>query len=202
MKKILTVVVIGVLFAAPFAVAMENPAVGKLIAEVTKALNADPGGSEKIKAFAVEKLVPFCTNEAFVKAAKSHNAKNMSLEEIKKLDKEWIDAEEELPIMIELLENPCGKEFQTLAKVEMAVAKGFVFDNQGATVGSLGTPNDYWQGDEGKYRRTVKDHSIEIGPIKFDKAENTQLQHLAFPIIDEDGTVVGGFLVGIFLEKL
>ena len=53
-----------------------------------------------------------------------------------------------------------------------------------------------------KYKRTVKDHSIEIGPIKFDKAENTQLQHLAFPVVDENGKVVGGFLVGIFLEKL
>lgn len=202
MKKFLTLALIGVLFVAPFAVAMENPAVDKMIAKVIKDINADPGGSEKIKAFAVEKLVPFCTNKAFVEAVKSQNAKNISLEEIKKLDKEWMEAEEELPIMAELLENPCGKELQALAKKEMAVAKGFVFDNQGATVGSLGTPNDYWQGDEGKYRRTVKDHSIEIGPIKFDKAENAQLQHLAFPVIDEDGTVVGGFLIGIFLEKL
>lgn len=202
MKKILTAVVIGIFFAAPFAVAMENPAVDKMIAKVTKDLNADPGGSDKIKAFAVDKLVPFCTNKALVKAAKSHNAKNMSLEEIKKLDQEWMDAEEELPIMAELLENPCGKALQDLGKVEMAVVKGFVFDNQGATVGSFGTPNDYWQGDEGKYVRTVKDHTIEIGPIKFDKAENAQLQHLAFPVVDEDGTVVGGFLVGISLDKL
>lgn len=202
MKKILTAVVIGVFFAAPFAVAMENPAVGKMIAGVTKDLNADPGGSEKIKAFAVEKLVPFCTNKVIVEAAKSHNAKNISLAEIKKLDTEWIDAEEELPIMVELLDNPCGKVLQALGKAETAVVKGFVFDNQGATVGSFGTPNDYWQGDEGKYRRTVKDHSIEIGPIKFDKAENTQLQHLALPVVDKDGTVVGGFLVGISLDKL
>lgn len=202
MKKFLAIVVISVLFAAPFAVAGENPAVDQMIAKVTKDLNADPGGSEKIKAFAVEKLVPFCTNKVFVEAVKSHNAKNMSLEEIKKIDKEWMEAEEELPIMTALLDNPCGKELQALGQAEMAIAKGFVFDNQGATVGSLGVPNDYWQGDEGKYQRTVKDHSIEIGPIKFDKAENTQLQHLAFPVIDEDGTVVGGFLIGIFLDKL
>jgi hypothetical protein len=202
MKKILTMVVIGVLFASSFAVAVENPAVGKMIAKVTKDLNADPGGSEKIKAFAVEKLVPFCTNKVFLEVVKSHNAQNISLEEIKKIDKEWMEAEEELPIMTALLDNPCGKELKALAEEEMAVSKGFVFDNQGATVGSYGIPNDYWQGDEGKFKRTVKDHSIEIGPIKFDKAENTQLQHLAFPIIDEDGTVVGGFLIGIFLEKL
>jgi hypothetical protein len=202
MKKILTMVVIGVLFASSFAVAVENPAVGKMIAKVTKDLNADPGGSEKLKAFAVEKLVPFCTNKVFLEAVKSHNAQNLSLEEIKKIDKEWMEAEEELPIMTALLDNPCGKALKALAEVEMPVSKGFVFDNQGATVGSYGIPNDYWQGDEGKYKRTVKDHSIEIGPIKFDKAENTQLQHLAFPVIDEDGTVVGGFLIGIFLEKL
>ncbi|WP_035237839.1 hypothetical protein [Desulfobacter vibrioformis] len=202
MKKILAIVVISVLFAAPFAVAGENPAVDQMIAKVTQDLNADPGGSDKIKAFAVEKLVPFCTNKVFVEAVKSQNAKNISLEEIKKIDKEWMEAEEELPIMTALLDNPCGKELQALGQAEMAVSKGFVFDNQGATVGSFGIPNDYWQGDEGKYTRTVKDHSIEIGPIKFDKAENTQLQHLAFPVIDEDGTVVGGFLIGIFLDKL
>ena len=202
MKKILTIVLISVLFAAPFAVAAQNPAVTEMIAKITKDLNADPGGSDKLKAFAVEKLMPFCTNKVFVDAVKSHNAENLSLDEIKKRDKQWIEAEEELPIMAMLLDNPCGKELKALAKVEMAVAKGFVFDNQGATIGSLGIPNDYWQGDEGKYRRTVKDHSIEVGPIKFDKAENTQLQHLAFPVIDEDGTVVGGFLIGIFLEKL
>ncbi|MCG8552856.1 MAG: hypothetical protein MI799_20820 [Desulfobacterales bacterium] len=202
MKKILTIVLISVLFAAPFAVAAQNPAVTEMIAKITKDLNADPGGSDKLKAFAVDKLMPFCTNKVFVDAVKSHNAENLSLDEIKKRDKQWIEAEEELPIMAMLLDNPCGKELKALAKVEMAVAKGFVFDNQGATIGSLGIPNDYWQGDEGKYRRTVKDHSIEVGPIKFDKAENTQLQHLAFPVIDEDGTVVGGFLIGIFLEKL
>nr|WP_319492499.1 hypothetical protein [uncultured Desulfobacter sp.] len=202
MKKMLTMVVLGVFFATSFAVAMENPAVGKMIDKVIKDLNADPGGSEKIKAFAVEKLVPFCTNTVFVEAVKSHNAQNISLEQIKKIDKEWMEAEEELPIMTALLENPCGKELKGLAEAELAVSKGFVFDNQGATVGSFGIPNDYWQGDEGKFKRTVKDHSIEIGPIKFDKAENAQLQHLAFPVIDEAGNVVGGFLIGIFLEKL
>ncbi len=202
MRKLIALVMISIFFAAPFAVAMENPAVEEMIAKVTKDLAADKGGSEKVKAFAREKLIPFCTNKAFVEAVKSHNAKNLSLDEIKKMDKEWMDAEEELPIMHELLDNPCGKALQELAKGEVAVAKGFVFDNQGATVGSHRIPNDYWQGDEGKYRRTVKDRSIEIGPIKFDKAENTQLQHLAFPVVDEDGTVVGGFLIGIFLEKL
>lgn len=202
MKKKLMLVVIAVFFVASVAGAAENPARDEVIAKVTKDLKADQAGSDKIKAFAEKKLIPFCTNKTFVEAVKSHNAKKMSLEEIKKLDTEWREAEEELPIMVELLENPCGKELQALGKAETAVAKGFVFDNQGATVGSFRTPNDYWQGDEGKYRRTVKDHSIEIGPIKFDKAENTQLQHLAFPVVDQDGTVIGGFLIGIFLEKL
>lgn len=202
MRKLTAFIIFGVFFIAPLAVAMENPAVEKMIAKVINNLDADPGGSEKVKTFAKEKLIPLCTNKAFVEAVKAHNAKNMSLDEIKKIDKEWVEAEEELPIMHELLDNPCGKVLQELARGEVAVAKGFVFDNQGATVGSHRIPNDYWQGDEGKYKRTVKEQSIEIGPVKFDKAENAQLQHLAFPVVDEDGTVVGGFLIGIFLEKI
>ncbi|MBN2397548.1 MAG: hypothetical protein JXI32_04145 [Deltaproteobacteria bacterium] len=201
MKKLASVVVIVLVFTASFAVAM-TPAVEKVIAKVNQDLMADQGGSDKVKAFAKEKLVPYCTNKVFVETVKAHNAKNLSLDEIKKIDKQWMEAEEELPIMAELEGNACGKELLEMAKGEVAVAKGFVFDNQGATVGSYSVPNDYWQGDEGKYTKTVKDHSIEIGPIKFDKAENAQLQHLAFPVVDEDGTVVGGFLIGIFVEKL
>ncbi|MCG8470399.1 MAG: PDC sensor domain-containing protein [Desulfobacterales bacterium] len=172
------------------------------LAKVGSDLDASARGSMALKILCKKELVPLCTLPALIDAAKVSNAKQTSLEAIKKLDQEWIDAEEPLEIMDELQNNACGKALQSFAAKNHLIAKGFVFDNQGATVGSHSIPNDYWQGDEGKYRKTVQDKSIEIGPVKFDKAENRQLQHVALPLIDTDGTVVGGVLIGIFIDKL
>lgn len=181
--------------------AMASP-ISQRLAKVSTDIDASAKGSDALKAFTKKELTPLCTLPALVDAAKASNAKMISLDAIKKLDREWIDAEEPLDIMDEIQNNACGKALQNFAAKTQLIAKGFVFDNQGATVGSHSVPNDYWQGDEGKYRKTVKEQSIEIGPVKFDKAENRQLQHVALPLIDTDGTVVGGVLIGIFIDKL
>lgn len=201
MKKCIATLVIALFLGLP-GLCTANPAVEALLAKVAKDIDAAPKGSDALKAFTKTTLIPLCVTKELVDAAKASNAKGATLAEIQKIDEEWQEAEEELPIMEELLSNDCGKALQALANRTPAMAKGFAFDNQGATVGSHRTPNDYWQGDEGKYKRTVKEQSIEVGPVKFDKAENTQLQHVALPLIDEDGTVVGGVLVGVFLDKL
>jgi len=201
MKKIIASLVIALCLGLP-GVSAANPAVEAILAKVTKDIDASPRGSDALKTFTKTTLIPLCVTKELVDAAKASNAKGISLADIQKIDQEWREAEEELPIMDELLNNACGKALRAFANRTPAIAKGFAFDNQGATVGSHRTPNDYWQGDEGKYRRTVKEQSIEVGPIKFDKAENTQLQHVALPLINEDGTVIGGVLVGVFLDKL
>lgn len=201
MKRVITALAIVFCFSLP-NISTAAPTVETMLSRVAEDIDAAPKGSPTLKAFVKKNLIYLCTEPALINAAKAHNARHISLTEIQRIDEEWIEAEEILPIMEELLENPCGKALQALAYKLSPVSKGFAFDNQGATVGSHKTPNDYWQGDEGKYRHTVKEQSIEIGPIKFDKAENTQLQHVALPIIDNDGTVVGGVLIGIFLDKL
>lgn len=201
MKKIIATVILALGIGLP-GLSAANPAVEAMLAQVSQDIDAAPKGSEALKNFTKVTLIPLCVTQELVDAAKASNAKGRSLSEIQEIDRQWREAEEELPIMAELLTNPCGKALQAMANRTPAMAKGFAFDNQGATVGSHRTPNDFWQGDEGKYRRTVTDHSIEIGPIKFDKAENTQLQHVALPLIDEDGSVVGGVLIGVFLDKL
>lgn len=201
MKRIITVLSIMFCLSVPNAHAA-TPIVETMLTKVAHDIDTAPKGSTTLKVFVKKNLISLCTTPALIDAAKAHNAKHLSLAEIQKIDIEWIEAEEPLPIMESLLKNPCGKALQNLAYNLTPVSKGFAFDNQGATVGAHRIPNDYWQGDEGKYRRTVKDQSIEIGPIKFDKAENTQLQHVALPLIDTDGTVVGGVLIGIFLDKL
>ncbi len=201
MKKTIAACALLCLMSVPHAHAA-TATVDTMLTKVCHDIDTAPKGSVALKAFVKKSLIHLCTAPPLIEAAKAQNAKHLTLAEIQKIDAEWIDAEETLPIMDALLTNPCGRALQNLATTLPPMSKGFAFDNQGATVGAHRIPNDYWQGDEGKYRKTVKKQSIEVGPIKFDKAENTQLQHVALPLIDTDGTVVGGVLIGIFLDKL
>ena len=49
--------------------------------------------SPQLKTFLKSKLIPHSTNPVFVKDVQEQNAKTLSLDAIKKADKEWIEAE-------------------------------------------------------------------------------------------------------------
>lgn len=172
-----------------------------------EAISAELSATEldaKVQAYIKENLNPILTNEVIVKAVTAQNEKGMTLDEIQKIDSEWSNAEEELPIHVELTTNACAKEIVKLVSNLSAVGEVFVMDNQGANVGQNALTSDYWQGDEAKWTESFNDGKggISVGKQKLDKSSNRVEQQVSLPIVNSDGEVIGAVCFGLLIENI
>ena len=163
--------------------------------------------SDMSKVFTKEILLPLSTNSIFAEAAEAQNTKGISLDKIKEIDKQWVDAEEELPIHKELMNNKCSKEIIRIAKLMPAIGEVFVMDNQGANVGQNALTSDYWQGDEDKWINSYKEGKggVDIAKEKLDKSTDLVDQKVSIPVINKNGDVVGAICFGVnkgYAEKV
>lgn len=170
---------------------------------LAKEINASGSASDKVKAYVVKSLIPLISNKVFIAETKKQNDKNISLDEIKKIDKEWQAAEDLLPIQEAVTTNACAEEINKIIKANPAIKEAFVMDNKGAVVGENDLTSDYWQGDEAKWQNSFKDGKggVDVGKVKFDKSANTQLQQISLPIVDGD-KVIGAITFGLDITKL
>lgn len=157
-----------------------------------------------LKSFVKKTLVPLCTNKVFVQQVAGQNAKNVSLEDIQKIDKQWMEAEDELPIQAEKMNNACAQEIKRIAKGLPILGETFVMDNLGANVGQNALTSDYWQGDEPKWKNSYKEGKggIDVGKRQLDKSTNVVDQKVSLPIVNEQGQVIGAVCFGIKVEML
>jgi hypothetical protein len=176
----------------------------KVTDEIVKAVDASDKLADNVKAFVKQSLIPECTNAVFAKEVKAQNDKKVKLDDIKKIDKEWKEAEDELDIQKEKTTNACAKEVKVIAAKNPAIVEAFVMDNQGANVGQNALTSDYWQGDEAKWTNSYNagKGGLEVGKVEFDKSANAQIQQVSLPIIDAEGTVIGAVTYGINVSKL
>lgn len=175
-----------------------------LIASVKDAVNTHAEISDKVKFYVVQKFIPTITHEAFVRETTTQNNKNVPLAEIQEIDKQWIEAEEEIPIYQEKLNNACAQELKTLVAANPYIVETFVMDNQGAIVCMNKITSDYWQGDEAKWQNAYNKGlgGLDVGKIKFDKSANAVLQQISLPIIDTNNKVIGAVTFGIDVTKI
>lgn len=175
-----------------------------LLGKLGKEVNGHAALTAATKTFVVKNLLSASSNPIFIKAVIAQNGKNMSLASIKKTDKQWIGAEEELPIQKALMSNICAKELFAMARAQPAILEAFVMDNQGAVVCENSLTSDYWQGDEAKWKKSFKGGKggVDAGKVKFDKSANAKLQQVSLPIIAAGGKVVGAVTWGLAIEKL
>lgn len=174
-----------------------------LNADITKSINANEKASAKVKAFVLKSLLPLMTNKVFAEETKKQNAAKVSLDEIKKIDKEWQAAEDFLPIQEKVTGNACAEEINKVIAKISGIKEAFVMDNQGAVVGENDLTSDYWQGDEAKWQNSYNGGKggVDVGKVKFDKSANAQLQQVSLPILDGD-KVIGAITIGIDISKL
>lgn len=179
-------------------------ATAALIADITKAIDGNELASDSLKAFTKDSLIPLCTNAVFAKEVEAQNARKVSLDEIKKIDEDWMAAEEPLDIQMEVQSNACAKEIKAIIKKQNAILEAFVMDNQGAVVGENNLTSDYWQGDEAKWENSYNatKGGVDVGKAKFDKSANTTLQQVSLPVINKDGKVVGAVTYGLDINKI
>ncbi len=205
MKKltIALVAAVAVLAVASHAMA-ESDANSQLKQTLVSQIDGNADASPEVKAFVKETLLPLCTNPVFVAAIQAQNAKGMTLDDIKKIDQAWADAEEELPIQKELLNNPCAAEIRSIASSKPAIAETFVMDNQGANVGQNELTSDYWQGDEPKWQNSYKEGQggVDIAKNKLDKSSSRTMQQISLPVCDENGKVIGAVTFGLAVDSI
>ena len=182
----------------------ENAKVTQLRDKLAESIDVDGNASPAMKSFIKERLLPLSTDVVFVQEVKAQNDKGVSLDKIKEIDRQWQEAEEELPIQTEMTTNACAKEIGKQLAQEKVIREAFVMDNQGANVGQSDITSDYWQGDEPKWQNSYNDGKggVDIGKNKFDRSANAEIQQISLPIIDEDGNVVGAVSYGIAVDQL
>ena len=176
----------------------------KVVEGLNKQADSNSNAEADVKKYTKEKLMAWCTDPVFVKACQEQNAKKVSLDQIKKTDKEWSDAEEELPIQKEMMSNTCAKEILRMCKELGVITECFVMDNQGANVGQNTLTSDYWQGDEPKWQEAFNSGKggVHFDKPKLDKSTNQVDQKVGLPIIDENGNVIGAICIGLNVDQV
>lgn len=200
MRKWVVVLCSAILLASLVAhVQAEDSKVTALKERLTAEIDSAGNASDAMKTFAKTNLIPQCTNPVFVEAVKAQNATNQSLDQIKQVDQEWTEAEDELPIHQELTSNACAEEIRKICQQFSAVGETFVMDNQGANVGQNELTSDYWQGDEPKWQDAYRDGTggVAVSEAKLDKSTGEVDQKMSLPIIDADGSVIGAVCFGM-----
>ena len=95
-------------------------------------------------------LKKYAENPTIVNAVKTQNAKNVSLKEIKAIDREWT-AGGKKELAVRLQKNRAGLFLQEKIKEnKQSLTELFLCDSKGAVVGEYPKTTDYWQGDEKK----------------------------------------------------
>lgn len=196
-------VIAGVVVGLLPMMALGNPEkIEALKTSLKKSIDENQGASDKVKQFMKDVLLQYTTNALLVAEIEKQNAKKIPFSEIEKMDKAWIDAEDEIPLMTEMMGNACAKEVEKIVSKHKALGETFVMDNQGANVGQNDVTSDYFQGDEPKWEDTYKKHGVWVGKDRLDKSTYTKLQHVSFPIINQNGEIVGAICFGIKTKAL
>ncbi len=200
-KKLSLLILILITFTLPFShsFAADSAAVKKMKSKISRLIDKNGNASGKVKAFAKKVLLPKISHPTFASAVFSQNAKGVSLDAIKKIDKEWKNAEDFLPIHDVKLENPCATVIRNMVKKNPTIVEAFVTDNQGANVCQNELTGDYWQGDEAKWKNSFNGGKggIDVGVEKLDKSTDTVLQQISLPIVNASGGVIGAITFGI-----
>jgi hypothetical protein len=205
-KMIVAVVVLCAIgFVAAYAeeAAKDKPA-DRILESLSKQISSADGVKEPVKKFLIDKCLPLLANPVWAKEVQAQNDKKVAVEELKKIEKQWAAAEEELPIQKEKQSNACAKAIREALKGAAAVREAFVMDNQGAIVGESNLTSGFWKGDHDKWRKAYNDGKggLYVGKEALDKSANVVLQQISLPVIDAEGKVVGAVCLGIDVSKV
>lgn len=136
-----------------------------------------------------------------IAAVKEQNAKAMTLDQIQKRDKEWMETTGMDDQMKAIMKNAAAQELDKLEATKPYFFESILMDNQGANVAMTNKTSDYWQGDETKFTNAFKVGGVDIGKSKFDDSAKAYLIQVSVPVL-EAGKPIGALCVGINLDEL
>lgn len=143
------------------------------------------------------------SDPVIVKAVKEQNAKGMTLDQIKAMDKKWTAYFGTSDFMKALIQSECGRLLQRIKKTEPYFAEIFVMDNQGAIVAMTEKTSDYWQGDEIKFKESFKagKGAVYVSEVRFDRSSQAYLSQVSVPVKD-GGKAIGVIVFGVDVDEL
>ena len=144
----------------------------------------------RVKAWAASPLL--------IEAVMDQNRKNMSLEEIKRIDSDWLAGKAD-DLATALANNLVGRFLdEKINNNKFLYTEAFLCDNQGAVVGEYPKTSDYWQGDEDKFIQSYNNGKGRdyIGPLKFDESTQTYSVQVSVPVL-HGGKTIGVLVVGL-----
>lgn len=169
-----------------------------LVLSLGTAVSASNEHESKAKAL-VPELKKIIETPEVILAIKEQNLrnKNLTLEEIKLLDKRWAEKDGEL--ISSTINNKVSKYLkQLLVEGKGLYNEIFIMDNKGLNVGQSGETSDYWQGDEEKWQKTflVGKDAVHVSKIEYDDSSKAFQFQLSFSIVDGDD-IIGAVTFGV-----
>ena len=172
--------------------------VALLFAAASTAFAAAP---QKVLDLANGDLAKMGEDATIVAAVKAQNAQGITMDQIKKLDEEWIatkKAGQKPALMVEKMNNDCAKYLNGLKAKNAYITEIFVTDNQGGNVCQTDPTSDYWQGDEAKFTKVFNGAPI-ASDVEVDDGIN--VSQASVPVVD-GGKHIGTITIGINVDKL
>jgi len=172
-------------------------------------VSADEAYVEPVKEYLATSVKAWLNDPAIIDAVKAQNAEhaNLSQADIDALDQKWraeVEADAH-PTIDAVLAKPISAFLK--AKQEASdgtITEVFVMDDKGLNVGQSATTSDYWQGDEGKFKKSFGAGADAVFVDEAEKDESTQMlqSQASMTISDETGKPIGAITIGINLDKL
>jgi hypothetical protein len=110
------------------------------------------------------------------------NDQQESPADVQKRDTRWKSGGE-ADLRKETTTGPCAERLRALTKSDPFVLEAFLMDAQGALVCSTHETSDYWQGDEAKWQKPVKE-GLEafVDEPAFDESTQSYALQLSVPV--------------------
>lgn len=152
-----------------------------------------------VKVIAIQKIA---AKPIMIDAVKQQNAKNISLDQIQKMDQEWMGSKALSPLKVSMYESPAGVYLKNLVLASQGqFNEAFLTDNKGANVAAYPMTTDYWQGDEDKFSQSFDNGQgkVYISPVKYDNSSQTNAAQISVPVLDEKNQNIGVLIIGVSL---
>lgn len=140
-----------------------------------------------------------------IQAVNAQNDEHASLSQadIDRLDKQWRAESKasDRPLIAATLAKPLSQYLKKIkAESQGLYSEVFVMDNKGLNVGQSDPTSDYWQGDEGKWKKTflAGAGAVFIDEVEHDESAQTFQSQVSLSIIDpQTNIVIGAVTVGL-----
>lgn len=109
------------------------------------------------------------------------------------IDKIWISADKDSPLLKEYLENRVALGMRDIIKVRGTISGIFITDKYGGLVASSGRTSDFYQADEAWWQEAYDKGkgNIYVGDIEFDESTATWSIPIAVPVRNEKNEIIG-----------